>query len=994
MADVNVTGEHHSRWGTHSYGEERLIAESDGQPSQMTWADIHPPDLVILPKGSPAAGVGEINWEDTLGGKFALALKRLEGLLYAVFGSRPAKYKKEGLPGYWTVQWYDRLRPRCLWGPEIWERQCTNYGQTGCTSLGNCEQYPCYDFKATNKEYASLGQVPSCCPFPKPSVPIRSQSGDPRVQIKRAHLDKYYFPPGSLVREHGEGFPFDPEGYGWFGATQPGRDDAATNPWLDTDNGYTYYNGESVDITWEQPPIMSGFEITAATVFYQLKPPGGSWGSSLSVAMAQDSGDNTWCATIAAQQHGTQCRWYLRFTIDGPGPVDELRYAPGGLLPPDDDDMFTFSWYTHYNQPHAYGLPELLDDYGGVDTRHGTDYYEFDGSETIQPELINMARFVLSWLGYDCCGGDYSICRETEYRSGPIHHNPRYRQNLEVDSEYSGDGLCCVPMPVKFRWSGSNQHPHYVTGGKGDGSDGLDTHPLLNTDDADGDPSARKTWRGINPLFRDQFDNPSFGGGYSWGVVPGTFTVLYEPLLNAIDVDVYATWWEWGLREGDVIEAVHIQEIIDAVQYLIDYGIWTSVPVCTTKMTPGTYLGFECGYDYSEYESGDGGVGSAYGYEYTICDCNKCCENAESAGCYTNIASLYCETIGDDCLLLPSGWECIGPYSSDNGNDPCDVWTKPTWVDDRDSDCTNTKCDLSASKRGISESSSSSCNESWSVAVKCDYDDLDLCGTHQDNRVCVCDDGMGGTETCTINAVSCGRTSGGSSYYMMTPDACYYGWDDYHGNPFIKQRVDHDFPFNIVATGPPGYEGSGNCLGDIFACGTLVEPEDSGDVGVWFHEVVGIRFNGLADNWFHLDCNSAPPCGHPDCGWSEGTVLALPYGIPGYGLYDDADDPICSQYVQKPFSSSYPQESLVDGHYCECAVGDYPVCQGEEVWVAVDLQLDGSAYPYVHFHGQNGEGTSYTGDDCVPYLTPYDLTLDVGWMHDCPCETDGEDTCE
>ena len=32
---------------------------------------------------------------------------------------------------------------------------------------------------------------------------------------------------------------------------------------------------------------------------------------------------------------------------------------------------------------------------------------------------------------------------------------------------------------------------------------------------------------------------------------------------------------------GDVVEAVHIQEIIDAVDYLVDNGVWTSIGTCT-----------------------------------------------------------------------------------------------------------------------------------------------------------------------------------------------------------------------------------------------------------------------------------------------------------------------------------------------------------------------------------------------------------------------------
>lgn len=91
------------------------------------------------PSGEAAAdpGEGETNWEDTLGGKFALALEKLEGLLYAVFGSHPHAH---GKGSSWVMrQRYDRQHPRCLWGPETWERRSLNFnGIFGCGPEGQC----------------------------------------------------------------------------------------------------------------------------------------------------------------------------------------------------------------------------------------------------------------------------------------------------------------------------------------------------------------------------------------------------------------------------------------------------------------------------------------------------------------------------------------------------------------------------------------------------------------------------------------------------------------------------------------------------------------------------------------------------------------------------------------------------------------------------------------------------------------------------------------
>jgi hypothetical protein len=72
----------------------------------------------------------------------------------------------------------------------------------------------------------------------------------------------------------------------------------------------------------------------------------------------------------------------------------------------------------------------------------------------------------------------------------------------------------------------------------------------------------------------------------------------------------------------------------------------------------------------------------------------------------------------------------------------------------------------------------------------------------------------------------------------------------------------------------------------------------------------------------------------------------------------------------------------------------FAVCQGEQVWVASDLNLDGSGVPYYSWRGRNGDLGEYTGRG-VPRLRDYDLTKDPAtWMHACPCETwTGAESC-
>ncbi|HPM25459.1 MAG TPA: hypothetical protein PLP66_16230, partial [Phycisphaerae bacterium] len=553
-------------------------------------------------------------------------------------------------------------------------------------------------------------------------------------------------------------------------------------------------------------------EPAAVTLFYQLKAPGGSWGTWHQVSMSESSG--TYSATLAARQHGTECRWYVKYSYDDPEPEnpDVTKYDPGGDTAPDDDEAYTLQWFTHYNEPYEHGLPEMLADYGGVDIRHGTDHYEFDGRETVQPELLNMVRWVLSWLGGDCCTGEYETCAETDYRSDAFHHNPRFRGG--------DDGVCCVPMPIHFRWSGSNVHPHYRTGGKGlVGGSTPDPRPLHNhpthvpgTGETWGLEAARKTWRGINMLYAGEgttFDNPFYGGGYSWGTAPGTFVLLYEPDYASEFGDearVWSTYPHWGLRVGDVIEAVHIQELIDAVDYLIDDGVWTSTPICTRKRTPGSYMDTECGYHLSVIVQDNA-------HEEWMVNCEKCCANADLCTGWWPQQQLngWYHYWGDD----PEYYEDWDDFALGT----CESWPTPTWAECW-SDCRSDKCGLVATKTGqcwyLDEDRTGA---SYGLDVSCDNGQVG-CGIHGTCVGCYRPDGTGGWDW-YAGRRKCVRQVEGMSYFVCTPPACSGGWDEHHGGAHLKWRVDHSWPANLKATGPAGGSASGDCFGDMFACGTV-----------------------------------------------------------------------------------------------------------------------------------------------------------------------------
>ncbi len=951
MANVDVTSLQQATFGVGSHGDESFASAEDSNaltPAQMRWQDIHPAGLVVLPKGSAAAGAGEINWEDTLGGKFALAMQKLEGLLYAMFGSRPDAIVDSSEPTGWVIrQWYDRLHPRCLWGPEMWERSSID-------PTPACEAAPgsCWEYKATGKEYAALGENPPCCSMPVPSVPIRSRSGDPGRQYQLGSHDRDNFPIGSVSRAYST-TPFDPGGKGYFGASYPGRHDAVG----------TWYAGEAVTVSYTPPNPLPEGTFYGAKLYYNVSEDGVTW--PVSFTEVSMTGGPTYTADIPAQYHGYYVRWYVSLTYSimmGPVEIYRTIYDPGSTTAPTLGTAYSFRFWYHYN-PYANGLPEMLDAYGDngdVDIRHGTDYYQFDSSETIQFELLNMVRWVLSWLGGDCCTGEYDACAETDLRADAVQFNPRFRGG--------GNGACCIYMPIRFRWSGSNQHPHYLTGGKSteEQSDGtVGTSPLHNRDTDTGSSAARKTWRGISMLYTGvPLENVHYGGGYSWGTAPGTFTLMYVPAESS-EPQVYATYPSWGLRAGDVIEAVHIQEIIDAIDYLIDYGAWATAPIYSTPMSPGTYQGHECGtvHDIQPFSE-----------EWNILYCNKCCQ--PDPGCEGGWYRYW-----EEGSLI---WDYYDP-------DPpvCVEWEAPShsacWAASSYGYCGMVAI-RTATGNCVSAVGGEETAEWSNLTVNCNDDEgINACGTVWSEREC--QEYITGTSN--FHRQISERVEGWSKY-MCTPPACWGGWDSIHGNgyAFIKKRYDHVWhesgALQEIDTGPDGGESSGNCFGDMYACGDTY-PEDSGDSGVWFEEVTGVRFNGLVDGlwWEHRDADAVCEC------WDEESYDLYP-DVPGLGQHNGDNEALCSQNLQ---AVAYGYRNADVSCACSASsLGD--VCLGKLVWVAVNLNLDGTGRPYRYFPGRNGDAAEYTGVG-IPRLTDYELDKDPDtWMHECPCETwTNEENC-
>lgn len=1000
MATTDTSSQVNVEFGTAHYSE-RLEPASAGAPAQMCWRDVHPPGLRVLPRGSAPAGAGEINWEDTLGGKLAHAIKQLDGLMTTVGGSRPAAYPATG-GGYDKCDWPDRVHPRCLWGVEFWKPTII-VGPTGCNVTGTCWDYEVF-------EYAALGSA--LYGSPVPTVPKRSRSGDPEYQYRRGLHDREVFPLGSVARDDGAEL-HDPEGKGWFGARNPGRDDAATNPWLKTANGYTYKAGQTITLQWTKP---SGAEDpSSVALFYRVKPPGGTWGAWASKNMVPISG--VWYESLGPYQHGTEVRWYLRHTR-----FDPLRrvYEPGDTAAPADEDAYYLQWYTHYN-PYGNGLPELLDDYGSWgDIRHGTDFFEFDGSETIQVGLIAFLRQVISMLVGRTCYNRYEHCSEGAGHPGAMHHNPRLRE--------TSWGHCCISWPIMFYWSGSAPYPHYQRGGKGDTEpswDPLDTRPLLNMDTEVnvGSQVARMTWRGVEPVFGDSpWTNPKFGRGASWQVQPFEHRLYYAPAL-ATEAEVHAKYEHANLRAGDVIDAVHIQEIIDAVAYLIDNGVWTTYEIHTCKKTIDSFVGKQPGYWLVEEDEK-----SAYYYEETHerreahHPCVNCC--ADTSYCEPAFVDNYYYLLEhtqwhyewEDEQWVKKTWSAPTGWYNDYDLH-CDPIQEPSWSNcwNQTGDCIAGKCNALACKTHYCQNMTHDLHaafegtysfvtapgEAGVITYYCHYPPTGgayykcqrMCYFWSEDcqeyypctaQSCVIDGLYTEIDRCT--AFKSQSTTGVSFYACTGPAIKAGGWDDDHGGGWVKKRFDHTWApgLSSVATGPPGNELSGCGFGDIYVCGTLATGEHP---NLWFEEVRGVDWDGIGDSWYDASCDCTAEV---DGGCPRGAPV-YPPGLPGFGLHDAEGDPLCVEH----WHEYYGYDQAEDYVECEFGADQFEPCQGQAAWAAAALNLDGTGRPYRNYAGIDDDQEPYDGPG-VPTVTPYDLTKDPEtWMHGCPCETwTGGEECE
>ena len=781
--------------------------------------------------------------DDDVVSDFADAMLKLEELVYAIYG---------GIPDYTDdTPWYERDNPRCLWP----EQMTTNRLYDPYAEKYDYHQYPATGC-VTNLGYTTDQQIGA-------PVPIRTRSGDPRLQYAMATHESM-FAEGSVERDSSID-PFDPA-------------------------------NDTVEVRWTPSASVNPTTVTLKT-------------SVADYAMSK-TGD-TWKATIPAQDQGDVIHWYIELVNDEGDPVtyyepkNPAGGAPAQRTPPDDphdrlsDARYTYVSYEHDIGPYGYGFPELIERLGGPDDdppglRKGTETWKFDSMEDIQIYHINAARFLLDAIG-----------RDTE-------HSPLARGDPEN---------CCVFMPIYWRWTGTNKHWQYEAGGKGGTSE---VSPLHGLDDDDGDEAARRSWRGLPMLFKeDDPFNEGWTANFEYGSDESWLTVYDDVWSDQVIKDgetpgyLYDSGRHAGLQPGDCIDVVHLKEIIAAVDYLIDNGVWRTEEIHSSWMSPMTAHGKQCGWYWD----------TIFGDRYRGCD-NECCAECDHPrvmpdDCVPYDPPDYENCTGHNrCLLehhrdqhceddTPSTYEAKHVFCGDIGPDPYNaggglvsyMCALPAWQD----------CALEEWAWG------------WSAY---------LCGPEQSS-----------------NGPGHGVHGNGNPKWSVK--------DTNHGNTIRKLRRKDDPPGGLLN---PNIRSHGNNYVTVVHC--RLDTGNPGHVSVGFEQVTGVKWEGMATNWI----------GEASC--TEGVYMTgIPWSaIPGLGYFEpDGETPLC-------WTLDYLDEGgdRVTKGACEVDETMFDRCKGETCYVKIDLNLQ-NGIPRLKDYATGIYRLDDQGDPIEP--TEYEHS-------DCPCATD------
>ena len=851
MTDHNVTPVVNADYLVGSENDERRDIENPSRPYRMTWGDFE---------------------DKSLGAKFALAMEKLEGLMYALYGSLPI-YDHTAPGDFKPKTWepWERPYPRLMWGGEQYV-EYENFEQT--------------EIWRSPLEVAALGGVFAGS---SPSVPIRSRSGDPQKLFAATGHNQDVFPLGSVKRATESGtnnirFPHDPAGI------------SSERHWPNEDN---------VKIIWEKPSNITLDPAKDPPKVYAkfVSSSGTSYASYEMTAVG-----NTYSCILPAQDHDTWCGWYVKAYVTGnPNPVYDPQVSGGQPVygtpnnDPEHDRVdnqgYTFRWFSHYN-PYGGGLPEMIDKW-----RKGTDRYLFDASEEIQPELINLVRYVLEKIVTD----------------HHLEHNPKHRG--QAGSSDAVD-LCCVYMPIKFFWSGSNTPDMYISGGKDDTGNPLTNHPQVSDFVADED--ARRSWRGHERVWAKHFildeNQPSavachmatldHGDDETWRTW-GNSIELEPNLWDPTDLVWNRVYGERGLKRGDVIDPIHVIELIEAIDYLIDEGCWKKQNVQKRKRSVHSLYSLECGESY--------GCGKNYDEPF---DCHSSYNGGQLACDWWN-PELNDGAGGWDDYPAPTSWENCRSEHTGQCNfrfyNSCQIYKHINPADPGEAYgyWKELECDP----------------RQWNGKTSLV---LGYIGH------CVLPQGLSYYESSTRYIIE------GSFYYLCGPDDqknkhnfngdCD---DDVHGNGSsgkIREKTD----------GSPalcsGLYSLGNKFNDMEAC-KEIDPTHVNPPG--FKTVTPVTNRGIAPGWAVSEsyCTSVP-----DYDFSL-------RGAPGIGFYnwretvgDNGDivyEPVSLLCDVSPRSGSCesPTDYITEGINCVVDSYDYPVCRGDQVFVRVDLNKDSRGIP-------------------------------------------------
>ena len=210
----------------------------------------------------------------------------------------------------------------------------------------------------------------------------------------------------------------------------------------------------------------------------------------------------------------------------------------------------------------------------------------------------------------------------------------------------------------------------------------------------------------------------------------------------------------------------------------------------------------------------------------------------------------------------------------------------------------------------------------------------------------------------------------GFYYYLCGPDDIKNGHDfngerddDVHGNGSTgKRREKTDGTGALTA----GLYSMGNKFNDMEACKELrpghVNPPD-------FKSVTPVIDRGIAPNW-EPGVNS---CLGMSCDFTLRSVRGLGntkwiVATNGDGdlVYEPTDDPFCIYgFVEYNYGMS-------DDEHLECTVspGAYPVCQGDEVFVRIDLNTDARGIPRLFDYPSNLRNPPDWRGPCLTHAHP------------------------